>query len=115
MIKEEKMNEFTPKQQIILNNLSYGKENAISKRELMKLTGLDERSVRSNIAILRKSKNILICSNSQSKGYYFPKDAHEALEFVHETNGRIAELAKIAKKAKKWANKNLNQISMVVE
>ena len=54
MIKEEKMNEFTPKQQIILNNLSYGKENAISKRELMKLTGLDERSVRSNIAILRK-------------------------------------------------------------
>lgn len=73
MIKEEKMNEFTPKQQIILNNLSYGKENAISKRELMKLTGLDERSVRSNIAILRKSKNILICSNSQSKGYYFPK------------------------------------------
>ena len=104
MIKEEKMNEFTPKQQ-----------NAISKRELMKLTGLDERSVRSNIAILRKSKNILICSNSQSKGYYFPKDAHEALEFVHETNGRIAELAKIAKKAKKWANKNLNQISMVVE
>lgn len=115
MIKEEKMNEFTPKQQIILNNLSYGKENAISKRELMKLTGLDERSVRFNIATLRKEKNILICSNSQSKGYYFPKNAQEAFEFANETNRRIAELSKIAKKAKRWANKNLNQISMVVE
>lgn len=81
------------------------KKTAISKRELMKLTGLDERSVRSNIAILRKLKNILICSNSQSKGYYFPKDAQEALEFVHETNGRIAELAKIAKKQKNGQTK----------
>ncbi len=105
----------TKSQEIILNNLPYGKENAISKKQLIELTHMSERKVRLDIAFLRKNCNVTICSSSNTGGYYFPASYEEANQFANETVNRIRELAKVARKARKWANKNRNQVQMVVE
>lgn len=109
------MEKFTKIQKIIIMNLPYGKDNAIPKKKLVELTNLNERSIRQNIAILRKQKGILICSNSHSKGYYYPNSESEIMEFVYETKKRIRELSKIVRNAEKYAKKNKNQVQLVVE
>lgn len=72
---------------IILKNLKYGKENAITKTQLIRLTELDERTIRHIIAELQKNGNA-ICSTSSSAGYYFPKTIEEAEHAINEKKKR---------------------------
>lgn len=109
------MEQFTRIQQQILEHLPYGKDNAIPKAKLMEITGLSERSVRQNIAILRNKSDVIICSNSRSKGYYYPLDENEAQEFINETIHRIIELYASKKKAEEWVKKNKNQVRIEIE
>ena len=57
----------------VLNAIPYGKENAISKSELVALTGLSERQIRQEIKELNTEltkKGTAILSSSQHRGYW---------------------------------------------
>ena len=53
-----------------------GKENAISRSQLVKLTGLSDRIVRDMIALERRNTAILNLQNGA--GYYIPSDSDRA-------------------------------------
>lgn len=64
--------------------LKRGKRNAISRRELMRLSGIDnERRLREDIA-RRRAEGQIICSsfNGKNGGYYLPESREEIEEFV---------------------------------
>lgn len=77
-----KISEFIPK----------GKENAISKSELMKLTGRDERTIRSMIKDEMRERGTPILSTSHGKGYWIDTDPEEIGRFLQETDRRIKSL-----------------------
>lgn len=53
-----------------------GKENAISRSQLVKLTGLSDRIVRDMIALERRNTAILNLQNGA--GYYIPSESDRA-------------------------------------
>ena len=80
------------KDEVFLNLIPYGKENAISKDELCMLTGYSERLVRRTIHKLR-DKGEFIMSNSHHTGYWLTDDMDEVKVFFAECDSRRNELA----------------------
>lgn len=108
-------NKITKLQQLILDNVSYGKENAITKRELMKKCGIiNERHVRNLIEDLRSNHGILICSSSKRSGYYYPREKEEAIEFQKEMIARVINIRKTIKSVNNWIKQNENQLQIEV-
>lgn len=71
----------------LLNLIPYGKENAISRADLARLTGWDDRKVRDEIKrLLRNGEHIL--SSSSAKGYWRSDDPNEIERFLSESDKR---------------------------
>ena len=71
----------------LLNLIPYGKENAISREDLSKLTGWDDRRVRDEIKrLMRNGERIL--SSSSAKGYWRSDDPDEIERFLKESDNR---------------------------
>lgn len=69
-----------------------GKENAVSRKALAALTGLSDRSMRSEIEKERRSGR-LICSHMEAGGgYYLPADEMEIREYYNAQTSRISSL-----------------------
>lgn len=66
-----------------IDMIPYGKVNAISREQLVRLTGLSDRDVRECISILRQKHPI--CSSSSYQGYFRPTEA-EISEAEHTRN-----------------------------
>ena len=77
----------------MLELIPHGKENAISREELVRLTGLDDRTVRQEIARLRESGEIIL-STSRQKGYWQSDDPVEINEYRIELKRREMSLAR---------------------
>lgn len=75
--------------------LSCGKGNAIPRRELETLTGLDGRTVRLLIERERRS-GVPILSDNRS-GYFLPACEQERLSFVRSMRHRAGEIFKTAR------------------
>ena len=76
----------------ILNNIPVGEQNAISREKLCAVTGLNDRSVRNNIALLRNDFVILYSINH---GGYFRPDREDVLKvkaFVNMEKRRAASI-----------------------
>lgn len=58
----------------ILSTLKTGKRNAVKKRELVRITELDERVFRKAIETLRRAG---VCIISDAAGYYYPENRRE--------------------------------------
>lgn len=58
----------------VLSTLRTGKRNAVKKRELVRITGLDERVFRKAIETLRRAG---VCIISDAAGYYYPENRRE--------------------------------------
>ena len=67
----------------ILQLIPYGRENAISRADLQRLTGLNERSVRTETKRLLRLKNPIL-SSSKHKGYWLSDDPAEIRECINE-------------------------------
>ena len=69
-----------------------GKENAISRSQLVKLTGLSDRIVRDMIALERRNTAILNLQNGA--GYYIPSESEKAdLErFIKQEEARAKSI-----------------------
>ena len=85
----------------ILDFIPKGKENAISKENLCKLTGIkDERIIRD--AIKRQVESgVPILSSSGHKGYWYSEDLEEIKEFIRENDHRSNALNRTTAKLKK--------------
>ena len=77
--------------------LSVGSGQGVTLRQLVTLTGLDERSVRLQIQRERKEGK-LILSNCKD-GYYLPDHPEDVQRFVRSMSRRAAEIAGIARAA----------------
>lgn len=72
--------------------IPFGRENAISRKDLAAMTGMSDRSVRYRIAELRAEDDgtdEVIVSISRRSGYYRTEDLAEIMHFVHEMRKRI--------------------------
>lgn len=81
-------------QRSIADLLGVGRENAITRRDLERLTGLDGRSVRLLIERERRA-GIPICSDNQN-GYYLPCCKSEKDAFVASMRHRAREIERAA-------------------
>lgn len=74
--------------------LSHGRENAIPRRELEKLTGLDGRTVRLMIERERREWRPILADNAT--GYYLPATEYEKASCVRSMRHRADEIRKTA-------------------
>ena len=71
-----------------------GRENAIPRRELERLTGLDGRTVRLMIERERREGRPILADNAT--GYYLPATEHERAACVRSIRHRADEIRKTA-------------------
>ncbi|EHM37987.1 hypothetical protein [Flavonifractor plautii] len=71
-----------------------GRENAIPRRELERLTGLDGRTVRLMIERERREGRPILADNAT--GYYLPATEHERAACVRSMRHRADEIRKTA-------------------
>ena len=90
--------QFTPNspggQRKIADLLSYWQENAIPRRHLEKLTGLDGRTVR--LLIERERRGGVPILSDNMTGYYLPATEYEKAACVHSMRHRAGEIMKSA-------------------
>ena len=85
----------TRPQGAISKYLLYGQQNAVPLQQLVKLSGLDNRTARRLIEAERRT-GTPICSDNQT-GYYLAADAAELGRFVRSMQHRASEIWKTAR------------------
>jgi DNA gyrase/topoisomerase IV subunit A len=84
-------------------HIPIGRENAITRDQLSRLTGLNDRKLRKEIARLRcddDETNIVIVSTSDGRGYYRTDNIDEIEHFIREMVHRISSIVAAIKVAK---------------
>lgn len=81
----------------IFELLHVGAENALTLRELVQLTGEDERSIRRRIQAERKAGKLIL--SDCLHGYFLPASEQEARRFIRSMSGRAAEIAAVSRSA----------------
>lgn len=81
----------------IFELLHVGAENALTLRELVQLTGEDERSIRRRIQAERKAGKLILSDNQN--GYFLPENPANVQRFARSMSRRAAEIAGIARAA----------------
>ena len=69
----------------ILSAIGRGSENARHKKQLVRLTGMNERALRKSIEHLRRENFVII---SDENGYYFPQSQKELEIYVQTVSKR---------------------------
>lgn len=81
----------------IFSLLQTGAENGVTLRELVAMTGMNERLVRLKIQQERKAGKLILSNNKD--GYYLPESPEDVLHFARSMSRRAAEIASIARAA----------------
>lgn len=85
--------------------IPYGRENAISRPELCRLTGLSDREVRRQIADLRAEDSdddmVIASSSRRGRGYFLTDKPEDIRAFIAEMLKRIRMVYRAIKVAKK--------------
>lgn len=85
--------------------IPYGRENAVSRPELSRITGISDREVRRQIAELRaedSDDDLVIASSSRhGRGYFLTDKPDEIRAFIAEMHKRIRMVYRAIKVAKK--------------
>ena len=82
---------------LVSDLLRAGAENALTLRELVQLTGEDERSIRRRIQQERKDGK-LILSDCQH-GYFLPAEESDVRRFIGSMSRRAKEIAAVSRAA----------------
>lgn len=87
----------------IVKFIPHGKKNAVGGKELKQVTGLDERTVKQQIANARL-KGAVICSilDGNKGGYFIPETPEEAVEYVRTEQCRIASARAALRSAEEY-------------
>lgn len=91
---------------VLVECLGFGAENAISRRDLSDILGIEDRQTRMLIHTLRK-EGLTILSSNRVSGYFLPsRDPGQAYEevkaYVEENQSRMLKTAHATKSAKQW-------------
>lgn len=81
----------------VFDLLHPGAENGTTLKELVKLTGQDERIVRRRIQAERKAGKLIL--SDCLHGYFLPATEQEARRFIRSMSGRASEIAAVSRAA----------------
>ena len=95
------------KYQLISDLLHKGRNNGLTLQDLVKLTGMDERTIRRKIHVERKS-GILIMADCVH-GYFLPEYTYDVRRFIHSMSNRSKEIAAVSRAAEDALAKMENQ------
>lgn len=85
----------------IVNYIPIGKENAISRKELCRLTGLSDRVIRREIAKARETT--CICNGqADDGGYYIPSTIEDANRFYRQERKRALSILRCLRGTKNF-------------
>lgn len=70
-----------------------GRDNAISRKDLVMLTGMDDRTVRACISQVRENGKP-ICANTVTGGYYMAETEEDIKHLLGDLRSRISKLCK---------------------
>ena len=93
----------------IINLIPFGKDKAISRSELVALTGFKDRKVRDIIADLRDHE-IFICSTSGQRGYWQATKREELEDLADEFHGRAMDILTTESKLRKYIRVHEDQL-----
>ena len=93
--------------ELISDLLHKGRNNGLTLQDLVKLTGMDERTIRRKIHVERKS-GILIMADCVH-GYFLPEDTYDVRRFIHSMSNRSKEIAAVSRAAEDALSKMENQ------
>lgn len=81
----------------IFSLLQTGAENGVTLRELVAMTGMNERLVRLKIQQERKAGKLILSNNRD--GYFLPECPEDVRRFARSMSRRAAEIAGVARAA----------------
>lgn len=97
-------------------DIPIGKQNAVSRQELMAAWGVSDRMVRSKIAAMRREDNgdnYAIISTCNGRGYYKTDNIKDILAFKKETTARGKQTFNALRKINRILQTNSNQMELV--
>lgn len=83
-----------------------GKENAVNGAELCRAFDLEPRELRKALQLMRERGALICGSFTGSGGYFKPKNADEALEYVRTKEKRLATERRTLRKLKQFAKES---------
>lgn len=95
------------KYQLISDLLHKGRNNGLTLQDLVKLTGIDERTIRRKIHVERKSGMLIMADCVH--GYFLPEDAYDVRRFIHSMSNRSKEISAVSRAAEDALAKMENQ------
>lgn len=81
----------------IFSLLQTGAENGVTLRELVAMTGMNERLVRLKIQQERKAGKLILSNNRD--GYFLPEHPDDVQRFARSMSRRAAEISSVARAA----------------
>lgn len=88
---------------MVHEQLKRGKENAMTKAELMELCGFtDTRALQLQIAKERADGAIICSTTAGQGGYFLPQDKEEVREFIKSMTSRARKTFNAIKSARKY-------------
>ena len=90
----------------VLDYIPEGRENAVSRRELVRLTGKSDREIRREIKGFLTA-GVPIMSSSHSGGYWLSDNPDEWTECINEYDRRIATMKKTVWRLRQKRNARL--------
>ena len=79
----------------LIDMIPVGENKAISKADLMVITGLSDRALRKQVNQERRMGHQIL-TNCDSGGYYRPEHSCDTEKFIHSMRRRAAETAAVA-------------------
>lgn len=83
----------------IYDLLPVGAENAVSRRELSALTGIEDRQLRRQIAQERRAGVLILSSTESNGGYYRAASREELQRYVRSMQSRCKEILAVIRAA----------------
>ena len=93
--------------ELISDLLHKGRNNGLTLQDLVKLTGMDERTIRRKIHVERKSGMLIMADCVH--GYFLPEDTYDVRRFIHSMSNRSKEIAAVSRAAEDALAKMENQ------
>ena len=95
------------KYQLISDLLHKGRNNGLTLQDLVKLTGMDERTIRRKIHVERKSGMLIMADCVH--GYFLPEYTYDVRRFIHSMSNRSKEISAVSRAAEDALAKMENQ------
>ena len=93
--------------ELISDLLHKGRNNGLTLQDLVKLTGMDERTIRRKIHVERKSGMLIMADCVH--GYFLPEDTYDVRRFIHSMSNRSKEISAVSRAAEDALAKMENQ------